>query len=70
MKGKSLLKRSRRVTKEMLMNYYGDETFEMCKNISREDAFRWLTQANEFLNKVIGIEKRLEYEKIMKKMGW
>ena len=64
------MRKHSKITKRMLMNYYGNEMFEMCKNVSREDAFRWLTQANQFLNKLIGVDKRLANEEKMRKLGW
>ena len=60
----------KRMTKAMLMKCYGDETHEMCKDISRESAFKWLAEANKFILKIKGIDKILEEEKKMRKMGW
>jgi hypothetical protein len=64
------MKKTKKTTRRMLINYYDDETYQMCKNLSHADAFRWLTRANQFLNKIVGIEKRLENEEAMRKMGW
>ena len=64
------MKKTRKITKKMLMNCYGDETFEMCKNISPASALRWLKEVNEFFNKVLGVEKRLQNEKLARKLGW
>ena len=64
------MRRSKKITKAMLMNCYDDKTFEMCKGMSRESVFEWLAEANRFFLKVKGIDKILEEEKRMRKMGW
>lgn len=64
------MKRTKKITRKMLMNCYGDETYEMCKNVSRESAFKWLEEANRFFVKIKGINRILEEEKKMKEMGW
>jgi hypothetical protein len=59
-----------KTTKRMLMNCYGNETYEMCKGISRKSILKWLEEANLFFVKVLGIKRILENEKKMKEMGW
>jgi hypothetical protein len=57
-------------TRKMLMNFYGEETYEMNKNMSLESVFKWLAEANRFLLKVKGIDRILSDEKRMREMGW
>lgn len=64
------MKHYKKITKKMLMNCYGDETYEMCKGMSPKSILKWLDEANRFFVKVLGIDKILENEKRMKEMGW
>jgi hypothetical protein len=62
-------KRSKKEIKK-LMNFYGKETYELAKNMSPKSVMRWLAEVNLFLNKTIGIKKRLQNEAIARKIGW
>lgn len=64
------MKRPKRITRKMLMNCYDEETYRTCKEISREDAFRWLAEANRFFVKIKGINKIFKEEQRLKEMGW
>jgi len=64
------MKKSKKITKRMLMNCYDRETHEMCKTTSRNSAFRWLRRVNRFLTKVVGIDKRIANEKLAREFGW
>lgn len=64
------MKKSKKITKQMLASYYTGETLEASKNLSPKNALRWLSQVNRFLNKLIGVKQRLKNEKIMRKLGW
>lgn len=54
----------------MLMNCYGQETYELNKSLSPTDISRWLYETNLFMNKTVGVKKRLENEEKMRKLGW
>lgn len=64
------MRKTRKITKAMLMNCYDDETYKLCKSISRESTLQWLAEANRFFLKIKGIDKILEEEKKMREIGW
>ena len=64
------MRKSKKITREILLHCYGEETHELCKNLAPADALRWLKEANAFFNKVLGVEKRLANEKLARENGW
>ena len=63
------MNKKKKTRKEMLMNYYDESTHEMCKNTSREAAFRWLAEANRFLYNSLP-KKTWELRMEARKLGW
>ena len=60
----------RRITKAMLMDCYGAETYQLNRQITKEAAFKWLEEANRFLGKAFGAKRLMAKEKRLKELGW
>ena len=59
----------KKTRKKMLMNYYDDSTYEMCKKTSRTAAFKWLAEANRFFYKSCP-RKIWKLRMRAREMGW
>jgi hypothetical protein len=59
-------KRSQR----MLLNFYNEETHEMCKKFSLNSVLRWLAETNRNLVRKKGRSKILEEEEKLREIGW
>jgi len=62
--------KQKNITRNMLLNCYGEDTMVLCQATSREAAFRWLKQANSLFVKVLGINTILENEAELRQIGW